>query len=342
MKTRKRRTASALAVLFAAAAAFFGVAGDTAAQNSNEASPVTAFSKLVEAGSYEDANFYLTNKFVTAENIDTAQLFVDVVMAKYVSDMAANAKAIDTLYNYLAAIEPIDLNRPLSCGRYESDKQPCLFVNILMGGADRDTIAYFVERGLDLNGRVTGIVPATVPLLLRLGTAYSLSDLNYFASNGMVLGDELYPIEELANYRDRQSYYSQLNMPTDYLSLRDQNFLDVLVIALGTRMESDMMRESARRKTLCDFIAYAAPSFSPSFDYLQFLLQTIEDFRGPKIGKLEKYGRDIYQPFPDSCVALVRNMAASHAKLQDVISRFAGEGDVETANWLIMISKKSN
>lgn len=301
-----------------------------------EANAATAFSNLVEAGNYDKANFYITNGFVTADSIDASQLFFDVLMAKYSRDMPANAASIDNLYNYLGAIEAIDLNRAMSCGRRKQDR--CLLVNNLMTGADRDTFAYFVDRGLDLNLRVEGMVPAPVPLLLRLGTNYDIEDLNFLVSKGMVLGDELYPIEELANYSDDYARQRRLNMPGDYLYLGAQNFLDVMIIALGTEIRENPPRKSLRQKTLCEFVTHASASFSPSFDYLLYLLQANEEFRGTNIAKMEKSGNSIYQPFPPPCVSLIQAMASSHGELQQVISRFAGQGDVETADWLIGIT----
>src|SRR5690606_17203069 len=183
---------------------------------------------------------------------------------------------------YLARIEPIDLNRPMECGP-DYDRSHCLFLTMLMAGAGRETVAYFVERGLDLNARVPGTVPATVPLLLRRGSLYSMDDRNFFASRGMVFGDELYSLEELASYQDRHLSRRGLNLPASFFSPGDQNLLDVLVIALGTGTAADWSAGGARRKALCEFIAYAGRSFSPSFDHLAYLLGSVADFRAANI-----------------------------------------------------------
>ena len=321
----------ALAALIASACA-----GGAVAQQADDTA--TAFRNFVMSGNYDNANFYLTNKLIEAKDIDTSQLFFDVLMEKYATDLNANAGKIDKLYNFLTALVPIDLNRQMRCG-YPGQERYCMLAGNLLTGARRDAIAYFVERGLDLNRQVAGIVPATVPMILRLGVNYSIDDLNFFVSKGMVLGDELYPVQDLASYLDTGLYNQQLRMPDNYLTLQDQNLLDVLVIALGTRTHGQNFQESAHKKTLCDFIAYAAPSFTPSFDYLSYVLETNEQFRGSNIGKMERESRSIYEPFPASCVTLIRNMAASHARVDKVISQFAGKGDVDTANWLIGIKQ---
>jgi hypothetical protein len=309
---------------------------------------LTAFSNFIKAGNYDNANFYLTNKLVTAEQVDTSQLFFDAFMEKYSKDLIRHAAQIDTLYNYLHALKPIDLNRKFRCKadyRYDYDNQirECLLASNLFTGANRDAITYFVDRGLDLNINVAGFISPTVPLLVRLGAVYSLDDLNYFVSRGMVLGDELYPIQVLSTYRDGQLNNGQLAMPANYSSMRDQNLLDVMVIALASQSNLQPPQEAARRERLCEFIAYAAPSFKPSFDYLEHVIQQVKEFRGANIDKMERYHSGLlYQRFPTPCVSLVRNMATSHARIENVISRFAGEGDVDTANWLITIRTGQN
>jgi hypothetical protein len=251
------------------------------------------------------------------------------------------AAEIDALYSYLDAFEPIDLNQPVTCG-YNGEFR-CLFASDLMTGAPMTTIGYFVERGMDLNIRIPGILPPSVPLLTRLGAVYSVADLNAMTAAGLVLGDELYPMVELASYQDNGLYNQRLALPDNHLTMSDQNLLDVAVVALGTRLGSlDQPQQSARRKTLCEFVAYAAPSFQPSYDYLDYLLRSVEEFRGKSVGVLDQSGYNTaYEPFPAACVALIQSMAAGHAKLDTVISRFAGSGDVETAQWLISIKQQA-
>lgn len=295
-----------------------------------------AFKSFVANGAYDNADFYLKNKLVDPKTLDTSQIFFDVFTGKYARNVTQNAAQIDKLYTYLNAIAPLDLNKTMAC-QQNSQPASCLLVDYLFTGAPRPAIAYFVDRGLDLNKTIPSLAPATVPMALRLGVVYSVTDLNYFVSKGMVLGDELYPIQDLASYRDDFLRGGQLNMPVDYLSMGDLNLLDMLVIALGTQTGAYNAQESLRARNLCEFIAYAAPSFTPSFDYLRYLLQADENFRGKNVGQMQRYGNDIFQPFPTSCVSLIRNMAASHQQLDDVISQFAGAQDIDTANWLISI-----
>jgi hypothetical protein len=297
----------------------------------------SAFASFVASGQYNDANFYLANGYITAADIDTSQLFYTILSNQYFSSITANIRAIETLYNYLAAIAPIDLNRRFDCGwRLE---ETCLLTNDLVHGARPTEMAWFVARGLDLNKREPDIIPATLPLMLRFGTEYTLSDINWMTSNGMVLGDESYSIEELMAYEDRviSRYSDNLTLPDNFLNLGDQNFLDMLVVLLGTERSHSDRLESRRRDTLCQFITYAASAYTPSFDYLDFLMASVGDFRGSNIGRQMQADGGRYMPFPSSCAALIQAMAASHARLNLVVDRFAAQGDVQTASWLLSL-----
>lgn len=309
---------------------------------SAQAQGVTAFQNFVAEGKYDDANFYLANGYVTAADIDTGQLFYDVLLGRYFSDLQRNGRAVDRLYNYLAALAPIDLNRRFTC---RDGAGECLLVNRLVQGTRPNEIAWFVARGLDLNRREPDIIPATVPLMLRFGTIYSLADINWFSTNGMILGDEDYSIDELTTYRDsfiRNYYEHQLTLPSNYLNLGNQNFLDLLVVTLTSRPERDDRLESRRRDTLCSFISYAASAYTPSFDYLKHVLGSIPEFRGAMIGKQSQDNNGVYQPFPTACVSLVQAMANSHARLNEVTDSFANQGDVATASWLLSLMQARN
>jgi hypothetical protein len=301
---------------------------------------LTAFSNFIKAGNYENANFYLSNNLLDPKLVDTSQLFYDALMERHWNGLPASLGQIDTLYQYLNALGPIDLNRVYRC-HYDQDRT-CLLATHALSGTDRNTVTFFVDRGLDLNLRIENHPPSTIPLLVRLGDVYSLEDLNYFVSKGLVLGDELYTINELASYEDSFLYNNDLNLPQNYLELRDQNLLDVLVMALGTSTDARAPQESLHQAKLCEFISYAAPSFSPSFDYLLYILHAVDQFRGGMIGQMERYSDNVYQPFPTACVSLIQQMAISHSKLESVISNFAGQGDVDTANWLISIKTGQN
>ncbi|MEI9900709.1 MAG: hypothetical protein WDN31_11975 [Hyphomicrobium sp.] len=181
-----------------------------------------------------------------------------------------------------------------------------------------------------------------------------VNDLNRIAAAGLVLGDEGYTIEELLAYRDQllahnnernyrsddRTYWGELIVPNNFLNLGNQNFLDLLIMVLSSPTVLDERAESARRDMLCTFITYAAPSYSPSFDYLQFVLGNVAEFRGGNIGAQAQNDTGIYRPFPTSCVLLVQAMATSHANLESVISSFATSGDISTAGWLISIKEQ--
>jgi hypothetical protein len=310
--------------------------GTTAPLHAQETNAQTAFINFVRTENYRDADFYIESKFVDPKTLDTSQIFYSVLKEEYWPDVPKNMQKIDVLYNYLAQIGPIDLNRVMDC---ETNRR-CLLVFDVLSGQPPATVKYFVDRGLDLNRSERGFVPTTVPMLVRLGSGYRVEDMNALVAMGLVLGDEVYPIEDLSNYNDGYlNNGNRLQMPDNYLELNDQNLLDMAVIALGSQVGGDSPRQSLRRKTLCEFITYAAPSFQPSFDYLFYLLKVSDTFRGKYVGKTEKYGSNVFQPFPNSCVSLIQSMAASHNQLQTVMSDFANRGDVETAQWLISIQR---
>lgn len=325
----------AVALLMFLAICVLGTAGAFA---QSAVSNVKAFSDFVEAEKYDDANFYLSNGFITADQIDTGQLFYDVFSQQYSRKMTEKRGSLDQLYSYLNALKPFDLNRMFKC-----DEGRCLLVNDLMHGKSTTNIAWFLERGLELNKRVPEVVPATLPLVLRLGFEYTMQDMNWLTQNGMVLGDEIYTLEELVAYRDAVSRHNaDIAIPDDFANISNFNFLDVLVISLTTRTRIDEIEESRRRDFMCQFITYAASSYAPSFDYLAHIMLHVAEFRGQNIGKADPYGKKIYRPFPDSCVQLITAMAASHAQLDTVINIFASRSDVNTASWLLSIRKQSN
>lgn len=296
---------------------------------------LSAFRGFIAAGEYDDANFYLANGYVTAADLDTSALFYSLLHEQYIDALTRNGRAIDTLYNYLAAIAPIDLNRRFDC----NDGGTCLLVNDLMHGARPAEMAWFVARGLDLNKREADLPAATIPAMIRFGAGYSLADINWMSTNGMVLGDESYPIEELVSYRDGalRSYPYELELPDNYLNLGDQNFLDLLVVLLATDTGANSRSEARRHDTLCSFISYAASAYTPSFDYLEHVLQSVDSFRGSFIGHQVQGDGGVYMPFPTACVSLLQAMAVSHARLNEVMDRFAANGDVETARWLLSL-----
>jgi hypothetical protein len=142
-----------------------------------------AFINFIKAGNYNEAEFYIQRKFVNPETLDVSQIFYNVVKEKYWPRVTDNIQKIDVLYNYLARIGSINLNRVFSCGSNRQYK--CLFVNETLAGLPVNTIRFFVDRGMNLNFRELGFVPSSVPVLLRLGTGYSVEQLNALVAMGL-------------------------------------------------------------------------------------------------------------------------------------------------------------
>lgn len=328
---------SPIAVVRGALAAALVFLGASAVQSNDN---LDAFEQFVAVANYADANFYLSNGFIAADDVDSSQLFKTVLVNAYGDNLSANARDIEQLYAYLSGLGPIDLNTPFSCG--DGD---CLLVDWLAHGYRTNEIAWFVSHGLDLNQRLPEFVPATLPMIIRLGGVYGMKELNWFVANGMVLGDETYSIEELLNYRDGNidGYpYQSLIVPDNFLNLGEQNLLDVLVITLATDMRGNARDQARRRDVLCSFITYAAAAYTPSYDYLRHLLQSVDEFRGKMIGRQVRGDGGVYAPFPTSCVLLVKAMATSHTQLEQITSEFANQGDVPTASWLLSIQQSRN
>lgn len=310
-------------------------AGDGSAQSSD---PEQAFRAFLSDANYGDADFYIKNDLIDPAELDTGQIFFDVLMDKYASNIAGNARQIDKLYTYLNGLHRVELNRPVSC-QVNYTAGICFIGNSILTGGPISFARYLVERGLDLNYQGEGMVSATVPLLVRLGTVYSVGDLTALTKMGLVIGDESYPVTVLSQYQDPYLYQSQLEIPGEYTASDDFNLLDFAVIALGSKISTYGAANASHDDSLCRFVAYAAPSYRPSFDYLQYLLKAKQNFRGSLIGKTERSDRTTYQTFPSSCVSLIQSMAASHAQLAEVASRFAVEKDVATARWLMSLKK---
>jgi hypothetical protein len=327
--------------ILAAIAIATGLANATYSSQANES--VQAFESFVMAGDYSNATFYVSNGFVAASNIDTSQIFYNVATRRFLNEEGRlNIIGADGLYNFLSGISPIDLNRRFAC---VDTTDTCLIANVLMRGTKPRDVAWFVQRGLDLNKREPDIIPATLPMLVRLGTVYSTSDMNWFVENGLVLGDETYTLEELLAYEDPFLWYNhrrRLAVPDNFLTLAEQNLLDVLAIVLASTYDSryNPLEQARSRDAICSFMTYAASAYTPSFDYLRHTLAMVPEFRGGTIGKQERYNNSIYRPFPTSCVLLIKAMATAHAQLDQITNFFANEGDVDTAAWLLSIKKE--
>ncbi len=318
----------------------------------NEDQTLTAYMNFLANGDFNNANFYLQNGLIDPATLDTARVFHHVYNQVYVQQREKSLPAVGQLYDYLSSIKPIDLNAPFVCDSTHREASSCTLLNNLAQGMPVAVFRFFAERGLDLNRTHEGFVPATFSIIDQLGTQYYLADINALSASGMVFGDETYDPVVLSNDDpyDRRNLYNRyagnngyrssraLNMPHNYLSIQSFNFMDVLVVALANDLSGSQSRRSTRSEFLCQYIQFAAQSFRPSFDYLRYVLVNRDQFRASQIGNRVRDGRSTADPFPAGCVKLVAGMAQNHGRLNEVVSHFGAQGDVETARWLLTYS----
>lgn len=313
----------------------------------NDAQTKSVFSEFLAKQDYTSANFYLSSGLIDGAQLETGQIFYDIYRAVYWKRRAGSLNEVATLYNYLGRLRPIDLNARYKCNkRNNSDGQSCALLNDIASGMPVAVFNFFARRGMDLNRVYEDLVPATYDIIDRLGTVYSLADIQTLSNLGMAFGDEQYSSVRLAALREYRFTYnndpvvsgSAVEMPHDYLSIPYFNFMDALAIALANKAGgTSKARNSLRDQSLCQYIVYAASSFQPSFDYLRFILEKRNDFRADKIGVRVRDGNTTADPFPASCVALMGGMAQNHARLDEVVSYFGAQGDVSTARWLLSL-----
>lgn len=313
----------------------------------NDAETKAAFSGKLAAKDYASANFYLSSGLIDGSQLETGQIFYDIYRKLYWKGRAGALNEVATLYNYLGRLRPIDLNARYNCHRRDmNDGQKCALLNDIASGMPVAVFAFFAERGMDLNRVYDDLVPATYDIIDRLGTVYSLADIQALSRLGMAFGDEQYSSVRLAALREHRYTYNTdpvvsgaaVDMPNDYLSIPYFNFMDALAIALANKARgASKARNSLRDSSLCQYIVFAASSFQPSFDYLRFILERRTDFRATKIGVRVRDGNTTAEPFPASCVALMGGMAQNHARLDEVVSYFGAQGDVSTARWLLSL-----
>lgn len=307
---------------------------------------VPAFVNVLKEGKYEDANFYVSQGYITVEDIDPSRVLFQVIDQKYRWQILDNMPAIEQLISYLRNFGTFDLNAPITCEVYGRTNICGVSDRLISTGQPMHVIEYFVEMGLDLNTRAVGDVPIELKVITRLGTEYSLENLNRLTALGLKIGAQRFSISDVLAVSHSTFEASQrlFTMPGNYASIREFNFLDVLILTVGSLSESQSSNGSAtsggaalasKTDFLCGFALHAAPSYTPSFDYLIYLLRNRSDFRARHIGTSLIRDRIPYMPFPDSCVTLIRAMAGNHARIQDVISAFAADGDIATAEWLI-------
>lgn len=303
-----------------------------------------AFVRFVESGNYQQANFYLRQGYVSRDELDTSQIYFRII----VESLKSNIRRRPDAFQYLNALKPIDLNRKFLCREQKHDKyeKPCYLTNLLAHGQKLDTLRFFVERGLGLNAVNSDAIPATFHIVNRLGKHYSLADTNQLTAMGMIFGDEVYDPALLADLD-----FSRIVLPLDTGSVTAFNFMDVLAISLANVNEDNRLyrrniwfREgelSRRDDLMCSFISHSAQKFAPSFDYLTYLLDQRPTFRAANLKARPSKRQNVYfRAFPHSCVQLISALARSFPNLETLVSRFAAEGDVATAQWLLSFQQK--
>lgn len=345
LRKLRRRFVSCVTAICIAVPGFVGMA--QADENATRA----AFVNFLANGDYNNANFYLQNNLVRPGDLNTAQIFYDILHTRYWSRLRSSTTPITTLYGYLSQIDAVDINTNFRCRESGSSRSNarCRLLHDLVTGQPASVIAFFADLGLDLNRTFEDRPPATYDVIDRLGLSYSIADIQLLSQKGMVFGDEAYNPVNLAGYRefnyDRGAAYQRQTisrtapkMPHNYLSVPQFNFMDALTVALGNPVSRNRpVQASIRDDTLCQYITYVAAQMAPSFDYLQFVLANREEFRAALIGVRKRKGNDPYSPFPPSCVNLMAGMAQNHTRLNDVIQMFGARGDVETARWLLSL-----
>lgn len=307
-----------------------------------------AFVNFLAQGDYNNANFYLQNGLINPEVLETGQVFYDILHARYWQSLNGPNQQISVLHDYLSKLKPFDLNQEMQCQGYRGRGEArCTLLNDLAASKSAATLSFFADLGLDLNKTFAQRTPATFDVINRLGAEFTLADIQMLSQKGMVFGDELYGPVALASHYEHGNPIAlhqnigrnqSMQMPDNYLSLNQLNFMDVLIVALGNQQRYRNSPEaSARDSLLCQYVTFVAAQMRPSFDYLGFVLSNRDTFRAAQIGERQRARNAIYEPFPPACVALVAGMAQNHARINDVMSLFAARGDVETASWLLSL-----
>ena len=294
---------------------------------------VPAFVEFIKSERYDQANFYILQGYIVPADLNPTQILYEVIRDRYDWNITDNLQPMSALLGYLSGVGPIDPNALVTC----NSNSRCGFGNRLVETAQPlAVIKLFVDMGLDLNVRHPGLTSVDVALITHLGSAYSVQDLNAFAAMGLQFGQTTVSIQDLGGFQYDMFYDGRYIMPSNYTALTNLNLLDMIVMTLGSLYESNQKPTvAAKSEVLCDFAVYAAQSYTPSFDYLDYLLANRRDFRAENVGVVKDDYRAPYIPFPNSCVGLIRSMAASHARLADIMDRFAVSGDLATAEWLI-------
>lgn len=345
-----KRAATRSMVLVAAGG--FGLSGPAAAQDGT--TPLQTFQTYVINNDLTNAQFFLQNGLVTAAEIDTGALFLKALFAN--NSRASSTRPLDfsnveqvaRLHDYLSALAPVDMNGRERCWNNNTritERWCGLATTMLAQGVSPQVISFYLQRGLDLAARPEEVASPALALIANLGSRYSMEDLNWFSQNGLQLGSETFP---LSHFTRLQAYY-ELNLDDAYkipearLDSQPFNFLDALSMTLTSRRQNGHER-SANQDFLCRYIMFVAGQMPPTFDHFSFLLRNVREFRGANIGSTEKassrrFGTFYYEVFPQSCVSMIGAMALSSSELDRMISLFAAEQDMSTAQWLVNLKQ---
>ena len=343
-----RKARLGIMAAFVGALACIVTASEGAAQQAAPDQTQAAFVNFLMQGDYTNANFYLQNGLINPETLNTGQVFYDIVHARYWNAMQGPSQPVAVLHEYLSKLSAFDINSPMSCHKNRVRVEvKCTFVNDLAASKSATTLAFFADLGLDLNKAFPKRSSATYDVISRLGTEFTLADIQMLSQKGMIFGDEVFEPAVLAAHYEHGNpvalhesigHRRSLRMPDNYLSLNQLNFMDALIVALGNPYRyRNSAQSSARDALLCQYVTFVASQMRPSFDYLGFVLSNRDTFRAAQIGERQRSGNSIYEPFPAACVSLVAGMAQNHARINDVMSLFAARGDVETASWLLSL-----
>ena len=313
--------------------------------------PMKAFEGFIVSGDLKSAHFYLENNLLPPEKIETSRLFVEAVF-KSNSGNGGTAPfamkqlpSIELLYNYLGAIQPIDLNGLHRCNRVGANLNNdyvCNLATFLFSiGASPTAFDFFQQRGMNTQSFSKDTLPPIVVLISKLGVDYGLTELNWFANNGAPLGAETYSADQLGAWGGliQRGYRSVL--PADKPATSAYNFTDILTLSLAN---SNYRRRDLNRHRdfLCRYIAHVASQNPPSFDHFSYLLLNVDEFRASKIGQAShpsQWGAVNRAVFPHSCRVLLEAMGRSSKKLDAMITHFSGAADLETAQWLVSLKQ---
>lgn len=314
-----------------------------------EEAPLAAFENFVISGDLKSAHFYLENKLLKPESIETSRLFgLALITSNSVQSSSApftikHMQSVDLLYNYLGAIQEIDLNGLFPCNRLGSEvnnEYVCTLPSFLLSiDAPPAVFDYFLKKGMKLTAFSSDTLPPVVVFASKLGVTYGMQELNWFAGHGMPLGPETYTKAQLKDWGGLIHAGYSIRLPEDKPDTNPFNFIDVLSLSL---VNSDYRRVdlNKHRDFLCRYIAHVAAQQAPTFDHFSYLLMNVPEFRAARIGQAshpEQWSPAQREVFPHSCRLLLEAMGRSSTQLGAMINHFSAEADLQTAQWLISL-----